>query len=234
MSNPQIASLSQWSIITTNTKDYYGRLSQAIQNLPHEDVTRANQMIIQAYIDKKRIFVIWNGWSHATASHFVADLVKTIFGKDPLPGIIQHPCDVECLSDNVPTLTATANDLTDGFDHIFSLPLEAKWSAWDLLLVITWSGNSKNILKAIETARRKWIIVLGFLWFSWGKAKELCDHAVVIESDDYGVIEDMHSSLMHNITNHLKIELAKQSERNDNQMVPTTLIPNTINQAIEG
>jgi len=230
MSNLQTTSLSQWDIIANNTKDYYGRLSQAIQNLPHEDVTKANQIIVQAYVDKKRIFVVWNGGSHATASHFVADLVKTIFGKNPLLGIAQHPCDVECLSDNVPTLTATANDLPDGFDHIFSLPLEAKWSSWDLLLVITWSGNSKNILKAIETAKRKWLTVLGFLGFSGGKAKELCDHTVVIESDDYGVIEDMHSSLMHNITNHLKIELAKQSERNDKEMIPTTLIPNTVNQ----
>ncbi len=222
--------------IIEHTKSYYQRLAKAIETLPVADVTKANQIIIEAYRDRKRIFVIGNGGSHATASHFVADLLKTVFGKDPLPGITQHPFDIECLSDNVPTLTATANDLPDGYDHIFSLPLQAKASANDLLLVITGSGNSKNIIKALEVAKAKWVKTLGFLGFTGGKAKELCDHSVVISSDDYGVIEDMHSSLMHNITNHIKIELADNTFRTSlkaHDLNPQSLLSGIKNQTQE-
>lgn len=86
-----------------------------------------------------------------------------MFGKNPLPGIKSKPFKVECLSDNVPTLTATANDLPDGFDHIFSLPLMAEGTPNDLFIIITGSGNSRNILKGLETAKEMNIPTIGFL-----------------------------------------------------------------------
>ena len=117
-------------------------------------------MIEDVYMKRGKMFVAGNGGSHATASHFVADMVKTIFGKHPYDNMKKHPFDVECLGDNVPTLTATGNDLPEGFDHIFSLPLVGKAKKGDLLLIITGSGNSANIIKAIETAREKEMTVL--------------------------------------------------------------------------
>lgn len=183
---------------------YYGRLSEQIAALDMAAVEKACAMIEDVYLSHRKLFVVGNGWSHATASHFCADMVKTIFGKDPYHMMEQHPFDVECLGDNVPTLTATANDLPNGFDHIFALPLMAKAKKDDLLLVITGSGNSANIVKALEVARQKEMQTIGFLWFDGGKSLSMVDHAIVIRSQDYGVIEDMHSTLMHAITDYFK------------------------------
>lgn len=185
-------------------KRYYAWLAYQIAMLDIDGVQKAMDMIEDAYMNHKKMYVIWNGWSWATATHFGADMTKTIFGKNPLPGIEHHPFDVECIGDNIPTMTATGNDLPSGFDHIFSLPLQAKAKEWELLLVITGSWNSGNIIKALEVAKAKGMKTLWFLGFNWWKAKEMLDHSVVIESDNYGHIEDMHSTLMHAITDYFK------------------------------
>ena len=185
-------------------KRYYAWLAHQIVMLNGEHVQKALDMIEDAYMNHKKMYVIWNGGSWATATHFGADMTKTIFGKNPLPGIEHHPFDVECIGDNIPTMTATGNDLPSGFDHIFSLPLQAKAKEWELLLVITGSWNSGNIIKALEVAKAKGMKTLGFLGFDGGKAKNMLDHSVVIESDNYGHIEDMHSTLMHAITDYFK------------------------------
>ncbi len=181
---------------------YYKQMIEAIRALKVQNMNRAIEMIQEAYENKQRIFIIGNGGSHATSSHFVADLSKTVFGKNPYPGIQAHPFDVECLSDNVSTLTATSNDLPNGYNHIFALPLTAKAKKNDLLIVITGSGNSLNILEALKVAKNKWVKTIGFLGFDWGQAKDLCDHTIIVESSNYGVIEDMHSTFMHAITDY--------------------------------
>lgn len=190
--------------------NYYKQLENAIFSLNKEDVQKALDMIEQTYINHKKMYIIWNGWSWATATHFGADMTKTIFWKNPLPGIIDHPFDVECIGDNIPTLTAVGNDLPDGFDHIFSLPLLAKGKEGELVLVITGSGNSKNIVKALEVAKEKGMITLGFLWFDWGIAQSMVDHSVIIESTNYWIIEDMHSTLLHSITDYFKHTIAEK------------------------
>ncbi len=184
--------------------DYYKRLQQAILELPFNDLQKALDMIEDAYKNHKKFFIIGNGGSHATASHFVADMTKTIFGKSPIEGIKRHPFVVECLSDNVPTLTAVGNDLPNGYNEIFSLPLYAKASEGDLLLVITGSGNSGNIVRALEVAKEMNLQTIWFLWFDGWAAKDMVDHSVIVDSKDYGIIEDMHSSYMHAITDYFK------------------------------
>ena len=70
------------------------------------------------------------------------------------------------------------------------------------MIVITGSGNSLNILEALKVAKNKWVKTIGFLGFDWGQAKDLCDHTIIVESSNYGVIEDMHSTFMHAITDY--------------------------------
>lgn len=166
-------------------------------------------MILQTWLNGNAVFVAGNWWSWATATHLVADLTKTIYGKTPYTLIEHYPFTIENLWDNVPLMTAVANDLPDWFEHIFSLPLASKWKSWDLLLVITWSWNSKNIIRVLQMAKKIGMTTVGWLWFDWWQAKDLCDDTIVIDSKDYGIIEDMHSTLMHNITNYLKLQLAE-------------------------
>lgn len=202
--------------ITSIIQNYYARLQLAINSLNEKDLINTIQMIQEAYENSKRIFIVGNGGSHATSSHFVADLTKTVFGKNPYPWIQNHPFDVECLSDNVPTLSAIGNDLPNGYDHIFALPLTAKAKKDDLLIVITGSGNSWNIIEALKVAKQKWVKTLWFLWFSGGKAKDMCEQSIVVESDDYGVIEDMHATFMHVITDYFKYYMLLRTSITEN------------------
>lgn len=134
----------------------------------------------------KMIFVAGNGGSAATASHIVCDLGKTVGAR------------ALCLSDGVPLLTALGNDCS--YDDIFSQPLKNLGKKGDLLLVITGSGNSKNIIKVVDTAKKLGIETIGFLGMGGGKVKSMLDNFFLVPSDEYGPIEDFHLILNHLIT----------------------------------
>ena len=204
---------------------YYQRLQEAVQAIDYAVLEQIIGVFEEAYVSHRTVFVAGNGWSWATASHFAADFVKTIFGKNPLVGIFHHPFNVVCLWDNIPTMTATGNDLVDGYNEIFSLPLLAKAKKDDVLLVITGSWNSGNILQALNVAHHKWMKTVGFLWFDGGKALSMLDVALVVQSSDYWVIEDMHSTYMHVITDYFKKTVGERysSHRNPVAYVTTQL-----------
>lgn len=134
--------------------------------------------------DGKQVFVMGNGGSAATASHIATDWSKTAerVGK-PL---------IRCISlnDNVPFMTAIANDL--GYDQVFSRQLQNLLNPGDLVVIITGSGNSANVLNAAEYAKEKGAVTVGMTGFSGGKLRKMVDLCLHIDSDQYGVIEDLH------------------------------------------
>jgi len=139
--------------------------------------------------------VVGNGGSAATASHMTADFQKTVLGKEI--GISRRIKAI-ALSDNVPVITAWGNDF--GYDLIFSEQLRTLAEPGDLLIVITASGNSPNIVAALEAAKQLGVATIGLLGFQGGKSKALCDAPIVVESTNYGIIEDAHSIFMHMMT----------------------------------
>ncbi|HVC08998.1 MAG TPA: SIS domain-containing protein [Elusimicrobiota bacterium] len=144
----------------------------------------------------RQVFVMGNGGSAATASHMAVDFSKTAANpKKPL---------VRCLSlaDNPSFITAVGNDLS--FDETFSRQLENLLNPKDVVLFISGSGNSKNLLSAARLARRRKAWTAAFLGFDGGRLKGLVDASVVVASDQYGVIEDVHLSLGHMVTFYLK------------------------------
>lgn len=132
----------------------------------------------------KQIFVIGNGGSAATASHIATDWSKTAerVGK-PL---------IRCISlnDNVPFMTAIANDL--GYDEIFVRQLKNLLQPNDVVVIISGSGNSPNVVKAAEYAKEIGAVTIGMTGFTGGKLRKLVDICLHIDSDQYGVIEDLH------------------------------------------
>jgi D-sedoheptulose 7-phosphate isomerase len=140
------------------------------------------------------IYVAGNGGSAATASHWVNDLAKATkcTGRPPLRAM--------CLSDNVSWLTALAND--EGYDRIFSGQLENFGRAGDVLIVISASGNSPNLLRAVELARERRMTTIGFLGFDGGALKRLVDESLWLptERGAYGLVESGHSLLCHVLT----------------------------------
>lgn len=132
----------------------------------------------------KQIFVMGNGGSAATASHIATDWSKTAERKGKRL--------IRCMSlnDNVPFMTAIANDL--GYDEVFVRQLENLLDRDDVVVIISGSGNSANVLKAARFAKKKGAVTIGMTGFSGGKLRKLVDVCLHINSDQYGVIEDLH------------------------------------------
>lgn len=174
-----------------HTREYFTRLLEIINGVDLEAVDRVFQQLRSARDRCGRIFVAGNGGSAATASHWVNDLGKATkrSGRDPFQ--------VMCLSDNVSWLTALAND--EGFDRVFSGQLENFARHGDLLVVISASGNSPNLVRAVELARSIGVKTIGLLGFDGGILKAMVDDLVWIKSEkgQYELVEDAHMVLCH-------------------------------------
>jgi len=180
--------------------DYLTGLSAVLQSLPPHDVETALAYLWEAYDQGRRVFVVGNGGSAATASHLGCDLGKTILGQGAIASAKRFK--VIPLTDNVPLLTAWANDVS--YDTVFAEQLCNLAAPGDLLIVITASGNSPNILAAVKAARALRVKSIGLLGFQGGLVRDMLDHAVVVRSTNYGHIEDTHLILTHLITAYFK------------------------------
>ena len=180
--------------------NYISELKKYIDFIRPEEINKIIEILARAYKSDKSVFIIGNGGSASTASHFACDLGK---------GTLERHYDmhkkrfkVYSLTDNVALLTAYGNDLT--YEDIFVQQLRNLIQQGDILIAITASGNSKNILKAIKLANDIGAITIGFLGFDGGEASNLVDNKIIIPSNNYGVIEDLHMTLSHIITSNLK------------------------------
>lgn len=175
---------------------YRDSLRQAWEGLDLEAVGALVQAVAEARRRGRRVWVVGNGGSAATASHWSTDLSKTAAA----PG--RPGARAISLTDNVAFITAVGNDLS--FDDIFSRQLEDQLEKGDVLVLISGSGNSRNLLSAAKLANRRGALTVGVLGFDGGALKRLVRLAVVVPSEQYGVIEDVHLGLGHVITFYLK------------------------------
>ena len=180
---------------------YLENLHSAISELPISDIENVVDVIYQAYQQGNHIFIMGNGGSAATSSHFACDLGKGTVS--PGKGRFR----VMSLNDNIPLMTAYANDF--GYEHIFAEQLENLVQPEDVVIMITASGNSPNILLAAECARKHGAITVGLIGFGGGKLKSLSDHHITISSKDYGNVEDIHLILEHAISAYFRERLKK-------------------------
>ena len=149
------------------------------------------QMVINALETGNTIFHVGNGGSAADAQHFDAELVGTFYNKQ------RKWLRSEALTTNSSTLTAVGNDLW--FDFIFSRQLEAKAKTWDLLFVFSTSGNSKNCILAVQKAKELWVTTIGLLGKDWGLLKDICDHLLIVPSENTPQIQQIHEAIFHAI-----------------------------------
>ena len=168
---------------------YLSTLVDSITRLPREELARALEALERAHRDGRTVFLVGNGGSAATASHMANDMV---WGMDHYGA---QPFKMIALTDNVPIITAVANDAS--YESIFAVQLRPLGSAGDVLLAISGSGNSPNVLRAAETARELGMSVISFLGKGGGKLRDLSDVSVVVPSDDYGPIEVLHLMFDH-------------------------------------
>jgi len=166
----------------------------------HTRVERIIFECVNTFKSGGRILFCGNGGSASDAQHLAAELSgRYKFDRAPL--------DAEALNVNTSYLTAVANDYS--FDVVYSRLVEAKGREGDVLFAISTSGNSENILNAIESAKAKKMKVVGFTGKSGGKMKELCDLLINVPSNDTPIIQEMHILLGHYICEQIEIEMFK-------------------------
>lgn len=181
--------------------DYISRLQRTLAELPRARVVEAGQALLRAYGNNKQVFTVGNGGSSSTASHMAADLAKNTIRSN------MKRFRITSLGDNASIMTALANDV--GYESVFSEQLVDTISAGDVLIVISASGNSPNVLKAIHCARRHSAEVIGLLGCGGGEAASLVDIPIVAPSWDYGVIEDVHLAINHMLVEYFSRYLAE-------------------------
>lgn len=184
-----------------NVQSYLDRLRAAVDGLPRNRLGELGEMLYGAYRNEKQVFTLGNGGSASTASHMAADIAKNTIGPN------MRRFRVLSLNDNTAMLTALANDL--GYEHVFREQLQNLIRAGDLLIAISASGNSPNVLNAIRYAQAQCAQVAGILGFGGGEASELVDVSIVVPSDHYGVVEDVHLIINHIIVDYFKSRLAE-------------------------
>lgn len=172
---------------------YYRLLAQATAALSRARVDQIADTICDAHNAGRSVFLFGNGGSASLASHFACDLGKGTSD----PGSERRRLRVIALTDNMPTITALANDLS--YADIFSEQLKNFVEPGDVALAISCSGNSPNVLKALEVANAAGATTVGLGGFQGGKMKDLCDICLVVPSDNMQIIEDVHLSVAHSV-----------------------------------
>ena len=183
--------------------EYFEELKKILSRVNKKDIEEITEIIHKAYLNERTIFILGNGGSASTASHFACDLGKGTLSK--VYDINEKRFRVVSLTDNIATISAYANDLS--FDDVFIQQLRNLVHKGDMVIAITGSGNSKNVVKAVKYARDSGATTIGLLGFDGGRVKKLLDKYVIIPSDHYGRIEDVHLILEHMITDYLRMKI---------------------------
>ena len=187
----------------------------ALQNLPHDQIARAMNILQAVYERDGRIFAFGNGGSFSLASHWTSDFNKTVFS----PALERHTRRFQAIRipPTVEELTAYANDI--GYDMVFAGPLLNHLTDNDAVLAISSSGNSPNIIKAVELAKSRHIPVIGLSGFDGGKLNQLADAKIVVatEKGEYELVEGVHDVVLHLLTKYFKEYFNELIKRQDRQ-----------------
>ena len=161
-----------------------------LKKLDLDELNLAMEAITDAFHRDAKIYtMVGNGGSAATASHMVCDFNKGV------SSVVGKKFRLQCLNDNVPSVMAIANDMS--YDEVFSYQLQGVLEPGDLLVAISGSGNSKNIIKAVEYAKTTGCKVVGITGYSGGKLMQMADYKMHVAVDDMQIVEDIHMIFDH-------------------------------------
>lgn len=175
---------------------YFSEVEQMLQSISLRHLEEILHLLEQAYRNGHRIFIMGNGGSAATASHFALDLSKNTI----TPGALRLKA--ISLTDHVPLITAWSNDVA--YEHIFEEQLASLIEPGDVVIGISTSGNSQNVINALRLARQSNAITIGLLGAKGGKVKDMVDVYVLAPGQNIEQEEDAHMVLAHIITRHMR------------------------------
>jgi len=185
-----------------NYSVYLSELRKVLDTLPLEEISQAADILFECYQADHTVFTFGNGGSGALASHLVADLGKGTHFPGPKELATVRRLKAVAVTDNMPMVTAWANDTQ--YEDVFMRQIENFLQPGDVALAISGSGNSPNVLKALEFARNVGATTIGLGGFGGGKMKELLDCPIIVPSDNMQRVEDAHVIISHMIFLDLK------------------------------
>lgn len=181
--------------------EYLRRCSAVFETLDLAQVEGLADDLYDAYQQGRFVFLCGNGGSGSNASHFCEDLGKSTLDRKDFTNDNVKRLKVLSLTDNTPYILAWAND--EGFDRVFVEQLKNLASPRDVLIAISGSGNSPNVLNAVEWANRKGLVTWGITGYSGGKLRQLAQKNLHVPLDDMGLVECVHLTVFHWILNDL-------------------------------
>lgn len=178
-------------------KKYYNTYQETIESMDIANINLAIEKIRQTIDNGNWVFTCGNGGSATTASHYATDWGKMRWVNK------KKQFKVACLADNVGMLTAYGNDIS--YDSVFAESLSNYGSSGDLLILVSGSGNSKNMLEAATRAKELNINTISLVGYDGGMLKEMCDISVHYPVNDMQISEDLHLSFGHLVMKHICI-----------------------------
>jgi len=178
------------------TTTYLDELARAAGTIDPLSLDRATEILLSAYTGGRLVFSCGNGGSAAVANHLQCDHLKGVRSGTDLRSRVISLCS------NVELLTAIANDI--GYDDSFAYQLRAQSNAGDVLVAISSSGRSPNILHALQWARDNGLRTIALTGFGGGGAREIAETAIHVDSENYGIVEDLHQSIMHAMAQYIR------------------------------
>lgn len=191
----------------TTAQQYFGEyhkyLNELLHSLDYRTIEEVTQLILEKSKDGQTIFLIGNGGSAATASHFALDLAEC---SQPGAGLYFRAVS---LADSAPLLTALGND--KGYEEVFAGQIRNIFRRSDMLVAISASGNSPNVVAAARLAKELGGVTVGVVGFDGGALAKICDHVIHVRTNkgEYGPVEDIHLVINHMIALYLRMKLNK-------------------------
>jgi D-sedoheptulose 7-phosphate isomerase len=186
---------------TLTHDDYLARFSEELARIDRAALVRWSDLLHAAWREGRWVFIVGNGGSGTTASHMAEDLGKSTLRPEDLRDESRRRLKVLSLTDNAGWLMAVGNDLS--YEQIFVQQLMNYGSAGDLLIAISGSGNSPNVLAAVDWANRHDLVTFGLTGYRGGKLREMQQDGLHVALDDMGMVESIHLALFHWVLNDL-------------------------------
>ncbi len=184
---------------TLGIPDYVTRLQIELARVDQDEIQKWADLVYEAWENERFIFVFGNGGSGTTATHICEDLGKSSLRQEELHDESKKRLKILSLTDNLGWILALGNDI--GYEHIFVQQLMNYGSAGDLCIAISGSGNSPNILRAVDWANRHGLKTFGLTGYSGGKLRQMAQSGMHVPLDDMGMVESIHLALFHWVLN---------------------------------
>jgi D-sedoheptulose 7-phosphate isomerase len=189
--------------VVAGLDEYFEGLCGTLKRLDTAQLAEIVAVLLRAQEDNKTVFTMGNGGHANTAAHMINDIAKHSISSDAKDSVVSAKrFRTMCLNDSVSLLTGVANDM--GYDHVFSEQLRNWCQAGDVVIGVSGSGNSPNVLKAFEVAKQRGATTICFSGKGGGRARAIADICVDVPSDKMVQIEDVHLAINHAVADELK------------------------------